>query len=74
MRLKYGDTTENGIRQFAFRINEKEIESLFTTIEVAKGIITKTPNSSALKEVRRHMNIASKELNKAMKELKDEGR
>ncbi len=71
MRIKTLESP-HGVKQYTFRINEKEIESLLVVIEMARAYTPRSPGTEPLKEIRRHVNIANREMKKAIKELADD--
>jgi hypothetical protein len=70
MRLTKMEIAGHQLEQYTFRLNIKEIESLFTSLELTRQTLGKNPQSTHLKELSRHTSIARRELARAMKESK----
>lgn len=69
MKFKYLETGAHQIKQYMFRINVSEIEALITALEFAHANLPKSPTSKPLMDVRNHINIARKELKRALRQL-----
>lgn len=61
------DTRSHAIKQYTFRLNEEELRAILTAIEVANAVTPKSPYMDSLRRTRTRVNIAKKELAKALK-------
>ncbi len=69
MKLREITTGAHGLKQFTFRLNEKEVEALLVVIDLARAYVPKAPTSAPLMAVRKNVNIANRELKRALVEL-----
>lgn len=68
MKLQKMEVGAHQLRQYTFRINEKEIEALLASLEIARGVVPKGAVTPMLRDLNSKITNAKKELGKALKE------
>lgn len=68
MKLQSLETGKHQLKQYVFRINEKELEALLVVAEFANSSLTKSPSTPVLKELRKNINTVKRGVRTALRE------
>lgn len=69
MRLIQTDTASNGVKQFIFKINEQEMDSIQASLEMSRNMLGKNPFNTQLKFLRSRFDNVARNLRRELRSL-----